>query len=62
MAVTIYRYDTPAARLMFGAVRTTRSWADYGRRVVGSAASPCQRRLTTKSFGLNRICSSCSAG
>jgi hypothetical protein len=33
-------YDMPAARLMCGAVRSTPSRADYGRRVVGSAASP----------------------
>jgi hypothetical protein len=37
----------PAARLMCGAVQSTRSRADYGRQVVGSDASPCQRRSAT---------------
>ena len=41
-------YDMPAARLMYGAVRSARSRADYGRRVVGSAASSCRSRLTTR--------------
>src|SRR5690349_8369483 len=32
-------YDMPAARLMCGIERSTRSRADYGCRLVGSAAS-----------------------